>query len=207
MEKKFWNSKWNKNEIGFHQSNITYHLEKYISKFNNSEKSCLIPLCGKSNDITFLSKCFKKVVGIEFINKAIIDYFKENNFAYEKLNDTYCHKNIKLINKDFLKYDNEEEPINYIFDRAALIALPHNSRKKYTDKLKSITPKDSLIFLITIEYDQTLTKGPPFSVPHEEILQLYDGRNIELKEERKILSPSPKFAEKEITQRVYFIKN
>ena len=167
----------------------------------------MIPLCGKSKDITYLSKYFKNVVGIEFVNKAIIDYFKERKLTFEESKNTYRHKNITLINEDILKYGHKTDAINYIYDRAALIALPHNLRKKYIDKIKSLTPEDSFLFLITIEYDQSLTNGPPFSVPHKEILHNFSDRDITLKEERKILSPSPKFIEDEIIQRVYFIKN
>jgi thiopurine S-methyltransferase len=44
----------------------------------------------------------------------------------------------------------------------------------------------TLIFLITMQYNQTEMKGPPFSVSQEEIGLLYEGCNIQQLAEKEI---------------------
>ena len=74
MNKDFWNNKWENNEIGFHQNDVTPLLKRYLHYFldkNSTQKSCLLPLCGKTFDLIYLSEFFKEVTGVELIKKAV----------------------------------------------------------------------------------------------------------------------------------------
>ncbi|MGZ8962003.1 MAG: thiopurine S-methyltransferase, partial [Methylophilaceae bacterium] len=59
-----------------------------------------------------------------------------------------------------------------IYDRAAIVALPADTRKQYAFHLLNITQAAPQL-LIAYEYDQSLVDGPPFSVSEAELKQHY----------------------------------
>ena len=63
-------------------------------------------------------------------------------------------------------------PVNAIYDRAALVALPDEIRPRYTAHLMKITNQSPQL-LISYHYDQNLVQGPPFSISNEEVGQHY----------------------------------
>lgn len=52
---EFWNEKWTKNEIGFHQSNNHAYLVKHLQKLlsNQNKIRILFPFCGKAVDMAW----------------------------------------------------------------------------------------------------------------------------------------------------------
>ena len=60
-----------------------------------------------------------------------------------------------------------------LYDRAALIALPPPLRKRYAAKIAELLPGGAKVLLITLNYDQSEMKGPPFSVEDAEVKELY----------------------------------
>jgi thiopurine S-methyltransferase len=63
--------------------------------------------------------------------------------------------------------------VRAVYDRASLIALPPEMRMRYAKHLSKVLPETVSILLITIEYDQSRMKGPPHSVPPDEVEQLF----------------------------------
>ena len=63
-------------------------------------------------------------------------------------------------------------PVDAVYDRAALVALPETMRKAYAAHLTRLTGAAPQL-LISFDYDQTMADGPPFSVPRSEIGKLY----------------------------------
>jgi thiopurine S-methyltransferase len=63
-------------------------------------------------------------------------------------------------------------PLDAVFDRAALVALPPEMRQRYAAHLASVTDRARQL-LICFEYDQSLMRGPPFSVTEDEVRALY----------------------------------
>jgi thiopurine S-methyltransferase len=64
--------------------------------------------------------------------------------------------------------------VDAIYDRAALVALPADMRRRYGAHLHEIT-QAALQLLICFEYDQGLMTGPPFSIDSVEVARVYDG--------------------------------
>ena len=60
-------------------------------------------------------------------------------------------------------------PYDALYDRGALIALDEALRVKYVDHTRQLLRPDSLRLIVTLEYDQTVVSGPPFSVSGEEL--------------------------------------
>ncbi|HBI76688.1 MAG TPA: thiopurine S-methyltransferase, partial [Alteromonas macleodii] len=71
MEHSFWHSKWQKNEIGFHEPEGNALLIKYASSLLDVENSLsalkriFVPLCGKTRDIGWLLSQGWEGVGAE----------------------------------------------------------------------------------------------------------------------------------------------
>jgi len=54
-------------------------------------------------------------------------------------------------------------PVDAVYDRAALVALPEGIRGQYAAHVASITGTAPHL-LVTFQYDQTAMDGPPFSL-------------------------------------------
>jgi len=211
VEKIFWQKKWDSLEIGFHQEYVSPLLEAHFDKILETKRkndTCLVPLCGKTNDLLFLKNHFTEITGVEIIKAAVESFFIENNLQPKVENNTYSYENLEIINDDFIKYPNSTiRKFDFIFDRASMIALPENLRIKYTDSVKKLLSEHSKIFLITIEYDSPKEIGPPFSIKETEVYSHYEDLNIEKIFEQNLGELSPKFKGIQVTQKAFIIDN
>lgn len=185
MNQKFWRDLWQNNEIGFNQQQPHNFLTKYFShlKLKKSDR-IFVPLCGKSIDMIWLVEQGYKVIGIELSLIACKTFFNDNHISYHVTQDNgftiFRSKDITLLCGDFFKLSKERlGQVEAVYDRAALIALPQDLRKLYVNHLMQLIEPATLIFLITMQYNQTEMTGPPFSVEQEEISSLYEGYNIQ----------------------------
>lgn len=80
-----------------------------------------------------------------------------------------------------------------VYDRAALIALPMAMRERYMALLGEQLPAACRGLLVTLDYDQALIDGPPFSVPDVEVRAGFAEWQVDEVEAREILGESPKF--------------
>ncbi len=178
MHIDFWNERWEKNQIAFHIKEVNPMLIKYFHKLNlPKKKRIFLPLCGKTLDIAWLLKKDYNLVGIELNKEAIDLLFKELNITptISKENNfiRYKAKNIDIYVGDFFDMSAEIlKPIDAIYDRAALVALPLEMRIEYVSHLLNITNAVPQL-LISYDYDQNIMNGPPFSVPLSEIEHHY----------------------------------
>src|SRR5215213_63441 len=82
MEPNFWAERWNKNEIGFHQRDINASLRAYWPTLGIARGAeVFVPLCGKSLDMLWLREQGHSVLGIEFVETAVRDFFAENGLT------------------------------------------------------------------------------------------------------------------------------
>lgn len=178
MENNFWIDRWEKKEIGFHNTAFHPLLTKHFEKISFKKgESVFIPLCGKTLDIHWLCQQGLTVIGNELVEMAVIDFFKEMNISPTVISikdfKIYTGPQIKIFVGDLFKLQSEHlQNINYIFDRGALVALPEKMRFQYSEHLKKIAP-NAHHFLITFDYDQSKVSGPPFSISADEINQHY----------------------------------
>lgn len=190
MEASFWHKKWERGEINFHGSEANPLLTKHFEKLSLAKGSrVFLPLCGKTRDIAWLLANGYRIAGAELSGQAINDLFKELGVAPNisevgKLTH-YSAADIDIWVGDIFDVSAEDlGPINAIYDRAALVALPADMRKHYASHLMQITGAAPQL-LISYEYDQSQIDGPPFSVNEDEVRQHY-GAAYQLKSvERK----------------------
>lgn len=178
MEANFWHQKWEKGEIAFHQKQANPLLVAHVEKLKLQTGSRIfLPLCGKTLDIAWLLASGFRVVGAELSEIAISELFKSLSLQPETTTvgklTRYSAKDIDIyVGNIFDLTAQILGPVSAIYDRAALVALPADTRKKYAAHMVKNT--DALLqLLITYEYDQSLIDGPPFSVNGEELKRLY----------------------------------
>lgn len=197
MDADFWHGKWQRGEIGFHESTVNPLLTAHLDVLQLEPGSRIfLPLCGKTLDIGWLLQQGYRVVGIELSQIAIDDLFdglEQTPVVMERDGLLhYCASNIDIFVGDIFALTADRlGPVDAIYDRAALVALPEHSRTRYALHLKALTNCAKQL-LVTYGYDQSVRPGPPFSVTEQEVNELY-GREYELNlQQRDEIPASPK---------------
>lgn len=183
MDANFWHERWQNNELGFHLEDPHPLLQQCLGAVLPGKHKVLVPLCGKSPDLHYLAG-YLPVVGAELSAIACNDFFAERSIPFEQwqAHEFVCYHSdtIRLWQGDFFALTPEQiVGCNLVYDRAALIALPPAMRAQYAAKLQQLLPSNSTILLISLEYPKHEKQGPPFSVTHTEIEQLFSGAEIE----------------------------
>ena len=188
MEHSFWHQRWEENRIGFHLPETNACLQQYLSYLQlQTADKIFVPLCGKSLDLIYLKQQGYQVLGNELSSIAVNAFFNENKLSYttnlisgntkesQKMDlVSYRSEGIEIINGDFFALKkNHLSNINAIYDRASMVALPEPKRQEYVKFLLNIIPHNVKILLVSLEYDQNLKQGPPFSVTEEEIFKQF----------------------------------
>lgn len=179
MDKDFWHRRWQKNEIGFHMTDPHHLLQKYFPLLQTQPTDrVFVPLCGKSPDLVWLHEEGLQVVGIELSQTAVEAFFFENGLLGQWTHEAvipFCEaEGYKLYCGDFFSLPvSELSGISAYYDRGALVALPPEMRVRYAAHLSALMPPAGRILLIGYSYDQSETKGPPFSVSQEELVELF----------------------------------
>jgi thiopurine S-methyltransferase len=178
MDSEFWLNKWQVKEIGFHQAEANPLLVKYFEALHlNAGSRVFLPLCGKTLDIAWLLGKGYRVAGAELSEIAVAELFAELGVepAITEIGGLkhYAANSIDIFVGDiFTLSANVLGPIDAIYDRAALVALPEDMRHRYTNHLKKITNTAPQL-LICFEYDQAAMAGPPFCIDAQEVQQHY----------------------------------
>ncbi|GAB3509883.1 thiopurine S-methyltransferase [Spirosoma knui] len=171
MEKAFWFNSWELegHHTSFHRKDIHPYVLKHLPPFELEGKSVLVPLCGKTIDMLYFSHFAQRVIGVEFVEKAVIQFFEENGLAYTQRGRRFVSGNITILCCDLFALTPEDiGHIDIVYDRASLVALPYPMRLRYLQTLERLTPVGTLTFLNTLEYAPTLD-SPPFSITPEEV--------------------------------------
>lgn len=178
MEHAFWHDKWQANQIGFHQPHPNGLLTSHLDTLALPQGARIfLPLCGKTLDIHWLRDQGYHVIGAELSELAITQLFDEMGITPE-ITQLYDHKRFSAPGLDIFAGDifaldaAQPGPIDAIYDRAALVALPADMRRRYAAHLISITSAAPHL-LITFTYDPSQMKGPPFRVDADEVARLY----------------------------------
>ena len=213
MDPEFWKSAWKEGRTNFHQREFNDKLLEYFPRLNTEKgQRVLVPLCGKSKDLLWLHGLDLHVRGIELHDPAVESFFAENELSpVQKSQDQnfahYTHKNIVISCGDFFKFG-ETVAYDFVYDRAALVALPASMRKNYAQVIKQSLKKGGKCLLLTFEYDQSKLDGPPFSVGDSEIHELYENQfAIKLMESNRPENEGPRLATLEnLNQNVYILE-
>lgn len=178
MEPSFWHQRWEKNEIAFHEGKANPLLVTHFKELSLAKGGrVFVPLCGKTLDIAWLLSSGYRVAGAELSQLAIEQLFLELGVQPEisPVGEVaqWSAKNLDIFVGDFFALSRTMlGPVDAVYDRAALVALPADMRSRYAAHLTEITGRVPQL-LICYAYDQSLIEGPPFSVSNEEVRRHY----------------------------------
>ncbi|XP_053347408.1 probable thiopurine S-methyltransferase [Clarias gariepinus] len=180
-----WEGRWQEGRIGFHQPHIHQMLKDNLDKIlcGRQQVRVFFPLCGKAVDMKWLADMGHIIVGVEISEKAIKQFFEENNLEFKeepvpaipgaKVFKSLDDK-ISLYQCDLYKFSSAVgSQFGGIWDRGSLVAINPCDRQKYATLIMSLMDKDCRYLLDTLEYNPELYKGPPFFVPEDIVKSLY----------------------------------
>ena len=176
---KFWESRWQNRQTGWHNATVNEHLQRHQSVLLKEENpTVLVPLCGKSLDLTWLNSVGCNVIGVDLVKQPLEDFFKEQGLvptiekrtgieAFSTHGQILLHANIFDITKETTGH------VDAIYDRAALVALPPQQREEYVEHCLSLLKPGGSILLITYDAPVADDQGPPFPVRKGTIEKLF----------------------------------
>jgi thiopurine S-methyltransferase len=182
MDPTFWQDRWRKGEIGFHQKEVNDLLVKHWAALGLAKgTSVLVPLAGKSLDMAWLASIGHRVVGSE-LSELALDAF----LSGQRLDPAHSYDSGLVVKRagpyelwlgdHFALPAHAARAVSAAYDRAALIAMPRTLQDAYMAKLAALIAPGTLVLLIAMEYDPSQMGGPPFPIPEAQVRKLCDGR-------------------------------
>lgn len=206
MNPEFWHTRWQEGRIGFHQDDVTPLLRQYWSTIGVAEGArVFVPLAGKSRDLLWLAAQGLRVFGVELSQLAVEQFFQDNGLVPEirrsRYGTHYSAGEIELLHGDAFALDAAIlHDCTAVYDRAAIIALPADLRRRYASELYAALPSGCQGLMVSLEYPQAQKEGPPFSVESDELQGLFgQDWDIELLERHDILATQTGFVAEGIT--------
>lgn len=172
-----WIGRWQEGRIGWHEPAGNASLRRH---WPWRDRRVLVPLCGKSVDLLWLESQGNEVVGVELSDIAVRAFFDENDIACRQSGGgrrfDAVDRRITIHCGDYFEFDAGGCDAHY--DRGALVALAPALRERYVTHTNSLLSDDARQLVITIEYDQAVVEGPPFSIPQSEIKRFWPSLEI-----------------------------
>ena len=207
MQKEYWLDRWERQDIGFHQNEINPYLSQFWPRLQLAPGSTvLVPLCGKSRDMLWLHQQGHTVLGVELSGIAAQAFFTEHGLTPQcRAHDQFTHLEVNdmhILCGDFFDLrKNDVAKATAVYDRAALVALPPEIRKRYIHHLLHILPPASQILLVTLDYPQYEMSGPPFAVSMDEVTALYQPHaGITLLSQQDVLEQNTRFQDRSLSR-------
>lgn len=183
-----WKARWRDGRIAFHEGRPNELLARHADRFAGRRR-VLVPLCGKTEDLAFLAARGHDVIGVELADQAVRAFFAEHGLEPSVTPrgplTEFRAGSLTLFAGDVFDAGLAiVGPIDALYDRAALIALPAELRPRYVAHLRGLLAPDAVGLVITLDYDQARIAGPPFAVGNAELRGYYADCALELLEER-----------------------
>ncbi|WP_227672875.1 class I SAM-dependent methyltransferase [Psychrobacter lutiphocae] len=201
MQAEFWQHAWKNGNTGFTQSKPNYMLVNYFEVLNTPKQGrVFVPLCGKSPDIIWFAEQGYEVVGIDLVERAVVDFFAERGIEatitpHPTTPNLTCYQaehngcDIQLWVGDIFDLTPADiGKVDSIYDRGALVALPDFEpdclRTRYTQQLIHLSGGANQL-LLTFAYDDEYLEDelqrvrPPFIIT-EAMLDDYYAKHYDI---------------------------
>lgn len=178
MDRDFWHGRWRDGAIGFHQPVPNGRLtDHYAAVTGQGPRRVFTPLCGKTHDIGWLRTQGAEIVGVELSAVAVDALFETLGLTpqIDAVGPLSRRKSdgVEIWVGDVFDLTRSHlGPVDLVYDRAALIALPTAMRRAYARHIRALTDAAAQL-VVTLEYDQQALEGPPFSVDEAALRACY----------------------------------
>ena len=180
----FWEKRWQNGQTGWHNSDVNENLINHSTTLLTEENpTILVPLCGKSMDMQWLTEQGASVVGVDLAAQALHEYFTDRSQQYVEgsLSGLTSYSsveatsdNLRLLHANIFDVKPTMfEGFDAIYDRAALVALLPKQREQYATHCLSLLKPGGNILLITYDSPVEDNQGPPFPVRAGTIERLF----------------------------------
>ena len=172
-----WLGRWDQGRIGWHEPAGNEGLKSFWPDIA-IPGSVLVPLCGRTPDLMWLAQRGHAVVGVELSKIAIEGFFADHDLEFELDSAgplsrySATHHSLTLYCGDY--FDFQSPPFDALYDRGALVALGEDLRPRYVEHTRQLLKPGAMRLVITLEYDQRIVNGPPFSVSADELATYWD---------------------------------
>ncbi|CAK8674631.1 unnamed protein product [Clavelina lepadiformis] len=177
----YWRNLWKNDQAWFHMSDAHPDMLKFQDQFLRDNCRVYVPLCGKSVDLKYLADKGHEVVGCEFCETAILQFFEEQSIKYER----YQHptapyeifkatdKNITIYKGDFFALGSSiMGKVDAIWDRGSFVAIDPSRRREYADVIYDVINADGKYLLYSVEYEGNIS-STPYNVQEQEIDDIF----------------------------------
>lgn len=172
MNPEFWLRRWREGETGWHREHPHPALTRRWPELKVAPASkVLVPLCGATPDLAWLSERGHDVTGVELSPLACARFFDDHGWVAQREPEgpftAWRAEGVRILQGDIFDLPKLGEAFSALYDRAATIALPPPLRSSYARSVAtSLTPEASGL-LITMHDPRRGDEGPPFSVNAE----------------------------------------
>ncbi|MEM1262145.1 MAG: thiopurine S-methyltransferase [Pseudomonadota bacterium] len=202
MSFRAWNERWENGRIGFHEPEVNTFLQAHWNAIEPGER-VFVPLCGKSLDLTWLAERGHDVIGVEFVEAAVVQFFEEAGWepTITTVSGGRCYRYgaITLYAADLFALDAAAiGRCDCLYDRAALVALPAHQRPAYAAAVLNFLNPSARGLVVTLAYEQARMDGPPYAVLDDELIELF-GASVQwqrLHSDPAAIARNPKFRER-----------
>jgi thiopurine S-methyltransferase len=176
MDIRYWLERWAADNLKCQRADYQPGLVHHFPA--DPPGTVFVPLCGKTLDMIWLRDKGWKVIGVEASPIPCRAFFEENkiDFTEEKRGafTVFSGGGVTIFCGDFFALKKEDLPgVTAAYDRAALVALPPETRREYAAHMLKLLDGRARMLLIAVDYPREKVEGPPFSVPPEEVRALY----------------------------------
>ena len=167
-------------------------LFKFYDVLTNGKEnlSVLLPLCGKTDVLLYFAEKGHKVVGIEWSEVGVKQFFQENNLSYSCQTRnisgtdipvfTANDKDITIYCANIFSFENENlGGFDCICDHASIGCFIKDEKAKYVNIMAAFAKPGGRMLLSIFDYDYSEHPFPPFAVTQEEVISLYSS-NFEI---------------------------
>jgi thiopurine S-methyltransferase len=182
MDPDFWLRMWQGTDTpGFHTPEPNRLLVHNLPALALPDGARLfLPLCGRTRDIGWLLDRGHKVAGAELSPIAVQLLFEDLGLTPEVTEAGPLTRlsagNLVIFQGDVFDLTAADlGPVAAIYDRAALIALPPDLRRRYADHLVELSGRAPQL-LLSFDPVRPRLQGPPFPISADEIAALYGSR-------------------------------
>ncbi len=159
LNSDYWESRYQKNEIGWDAGEITTPLKDYIDQLTNKNIKILIPGAGNGHEFDYLiSKGFKNVFVIDLAPTPLQNIVERNpDFKSNLIHDNFFNLN---------------EKFDLIIEQTFFCALNPSLRPSYVLKANELLNSNGKIAGLLFNFPLT-EDGPPFGGSIEEYETLF----------------------------------
>ncbi|MCI5065472.1 TPMT family class I SAM-dependent methyltransferase [bacterium] len=182
MKREFWEGTWERDELpwsfpgadGLYEKGMRW-LGDWLYK---ERREVLVPLCGDSPVVRSFYDHGCRVVGVDFVPEALErlrhGHFAELSLSFNEEQDRWTGDRVELVQGDFFSFAlQEERSFNFIYDRAALVAIQPERRAEYAALLEQLLMPGGYLLLEFFSVDSFIGTSAPFGMPHSLIAALF----------------------------------